>query len=260
MKKALLFATALTAVTGVAKAADLPYAASPAPVAAPVFTWTGFYAGVNAGVVWADSAHPRIFDTETGVAVPFPLSTHNRNGVTVGGTVGYNIQFDSGFVAGVEADLAWANLDRKSDLAITEIEGGLPVVTMGEFSNKIEYFGTARARLGFAATPSLLIYATGGLAYADVKHSARVVTVDSTETEVFTGSASSTKWGYALGAGIEYALGSNWSLKGEYLYVGLPDTKYFVHDVSDGEAVVQVKEKNSFSTVRIGLNYRFSTY
>jgi outer membrane immunogenic protein len=260
MKTVLLVSTALMALTVSAHGADLPYYRSSAPLTAPpVFTWTGFYLGANAGGLWASSSKPRLSDA-TGRALPGSISRDNSVGVAVGATAGYNFQLGPNFVAGVEADLAWANADRKSQLLWIDTFDGDLTVTTAEFSNKVEYFGTVRGRLGFAAAPSLLVYATGGLAYADVKHAGFGRTVDAEDEGAAFGSNSATKWGYAIGAGLEYALTGNWSVKGEYLYVGLSDTKYALTDVEDGAAMALVKEHNDFSTLRLGLNYRFGGY
>lgn len=260
MKKALLATTALMGLTVSAMAADLPYGSSPASYAPPpVFTWTGFYLGLNAGAIWADGSQPHLWDV-TGAPFSGAVTRDTPVGISVGGTAGYNFQLGSGFLAGIEADLAWANADRKSQLLSIDRPGGELTVTTAEFSNKLEHYGTARARLGFLATPSLLVYATGGLAYADVKHAGFGTLIDADDTGIARGSKSSTKWGYALGAGLEYALTGNLSVKGEYLYVGLSDTKYTLNDVADGAPMAAIKEKNDFSTVRLGLNYRFGAY
>ncbi|HZH50391.1 MAG TPA: outer membrane protein [Microvirga sp.] len=260
MKRALLASTALMGLTVSAMAADLPYRSSPASYGAPpVFTWTGFHLGLNAGAIWANGSQPRLWDA-AGAPFPGAITRDTPVGVSAGGTAGYNFQLGSNFVAGVEADLAWANADRKSQLLSIDRPDGVLTVTTAEFSNKLEYYVTARARLGFLATPSLLVYATGGLAYADVKHAGFGTSVDPGDAGIARGSKSSTKWGYALGAGLEYALTGNWSVKGEYLYVGLTDTKYSLNDVADGAPMAAVKEKNDFSTVRLGLNYRFGAY
>ncbi|MFC4172823.1 outer membrane protein [Microvirga sp. GCM10011540] len=250
----------MLALTVSAQAADLPNRSAPAPyAAAPLFTWTGAYVGINGGALWANRSTPILWDAE-GVPFPGPISGSNTTGVSVGGTAGYNFQLGPNVVAGVEGDLSRANINRKSRLLGVDDDNGDLTVTTGKFANKLEYFGTLRGRVGFLAMPSLLVYATGGLAYADVTHTTSGSSTDIDGTEVSFGSKSSKKWSYPVGAGVEYAHTNNWSVKGEYLYVGLSDTKYPMHDLADGEAMALVKEHNAFSTVRLGLNYRFGGF
>jgi len=150
----LLAATAIaTAAVSAASAADLPMRAAPPAVpfvaAAPIFTWTGFYAGVNAGYGWSDD------DNDT-----IALADEDDNGCSVGGAqVGYNYQIGS-FVVGLEGDIQYADFGR---------EGAFDLDNNGEEDGVFEssdWFGTVRARAGVALGQAL-IYGTGGFAFAD---------------------------------------------------------------------------------------------
>src|SRR4051794_32298464 len=145
MKKLLLSSVALLGLTVGATAADLPrrqYVA-PAPyVAVPVFTWTGFYIGGNAGygfdtrdrnddtLGFNNFGSSLSVQTNAGLAPVVPLSGFNnlgfggfggfdnrreREGFVGGGQVGYNFQFTpgSGFVIGIEADAQFADFGRR---------------------------------------------------------------------------------------------------------------------------------------------------
>jgi outer membrane immunogenic protein len=138
MKKLLLSSVALLGFTAGAMAADLPRRAAPqyfAPI--PVFTWTGFYVGVNAGYGWSSDDNNNCLgcfgggvvtvDTTPGGATVAPLALPsgalftgnniggggNRDGFVGGAQVGANYQFTpgSGFVVGVEADIQWMGGD-----------------------------------------------------------------------------------------------------------------------------------------------------
>jgi outer membrane immunogenic protein len=170
MKKILLASVALFGFAGAASAADLPMrAAPPAPVfsAVPVFTWTGFYVGVNAGYGWQDSNDGSVFvpgGTIPGVAGGGTIvyGDDNGDGFVGGGQIGYNYQIGS-FVLGLEADLQWADLGGNNGTALVPAAftaaGFIPAGTAGG----IDWFGTVRARAGVAVGQAL-IYATGGFA------------------------------------------------------------------------------------------------
>src|SRR5918994_2064988 len=175
MKNRLLNLLAATAITtlgfSAASAADLPVrAAPPAPVfsAVPVFTWTGFYVGVNAGYGWQDNNDGSVFvpgGTIPGVAGGGTIvyGDDNGDGFVGGGQIGYNYQIGS-FVLGLEADLQWADLGGNNGTALVPAAytaaGFLPAGP----ARGIDWFGTVRARAGVAFGQAL-IHATGGFAY-----------------------------------------------------------------------------------------------
>lgn len=234
IRNLLLAATALTVMSGVASAADLPTSkgAPMAPVVyAPVFTWQGFYVGLNAGYGFSDNRNVT-FTSGTGVVTTF--SDSNDGGFVGGGQIGYNWQFGQ-IVAGVEADIQYADLGRKSDFAPFYYGGG----------NDSSYFGTVRGRLGYAFDRAL-IYVTGGLAYGDVGGSSF--------------GSNNTKAGYTLGAGVEYAFTPNWTAKIEGLYVNIDrgNRGYVVAGPTAATTYAVTSGKNNdFGVVRVGLNYKF---
>lgn len=141
MKPYLLAGAALgVLVSGPAFAADLGRPVQ-APVkaadvaAAPVFSWTGFYIGGNAGYSWGSGQGA--------------LSGVSQDGWLAGGQMGYNFQLQNNVLVGVEAD----------------IQGGDMSGSAGPFTDsKLDYLGTVRARLGYAFD-RVLPYVTGGVAY-----------------------------------------------------------------------------------------------
>ena len=232
-RKILLATAAVAALSTVASAADLPSRKNApvyAPVAmAPIFTWTGFYVGANAGYGWAQDKYGLIAGSY------FPNSDKAR-GAFVGGTAGYNYQLANNVVLGLEGDLAWADLKKSTQCAIG-----------ASCNTKIDALGTLRARIGYAFG-NTLVYGTGGLAYANVKSSI----FDTLTPAAY--SVSKARWGYALGAGVEYALNHNWSIKGEYMYYGLGKKTYEYAPLEIARA------RNDIHTVKLGLNYRFGGY
>jgi outer membrane immunogenic protein len=198
MKKILLASVALLGFAGAASAADLPVrAAPPAPIlaAVPVFTWTGFYVGVNAGYGWNAN------DSITVGGVRFDLD--DEGGFVGGAQAGYNYQIGS-FVVGLEGDIQYADFggDDRFDF---DRDG----IADDDFNNS-DWFGTVRARAGVAFDRAL-IYATGGFAFAD----------DAT--------------GWTVGGGLEYAFTNNLSAKVEGLYVNLDQDDNFLGIDNDAE-------------------------
>ena len=190
MKKILLASVALFGFAGAASAADLPVrAAPPAPIiaAVPVFTWTGFYVGVNAGYGWNAN------DSITVGGLTFDLD--DEGGFVGGAQAGYNYQIGS-FVVGLEGDIQYADFggDDRFDFDGDGI--------LDDDFNTSDWFGTVRARAGVAFDRAL-IYATGGFAFAD----------------------GATGW--TVGGGLEYAFTNNLSAKIEGLYVNLDQDDNF---------------------------------
>jgi outer membrane immunogenic protein len=244
---------AIAGLTSSAVAADLPRkSVAPAPFAQPVpiFTWTGFYVGLNAGYAF-DTGKSQLTGSPallgTGLA-PIGSAKTMGDGFTIGGTIGYNYQISPNFVAGIEADLAWMDLGKS-------VVGGVAPLGV-TLSQDMTYFGTVRGRLG-VTFDRFMVYATGGLAFGDTK-STTTITVPGS---LWTGSKNDTRFGWTLGAGVEYALTNNWSTKIEYLYYDLGKQNYaspLVAGPGVGAGVFgQTKSENRGNIVRAGLNYRF---
>jgi outer membrane immunogenic protein len=232
-------------------AADLPRKAPVAPiVAAPAVTnWTGFYVGGHAGWIRSD----------VDAAVTFPglvfdpfATSFDASGLMLGGQLGVNYQIGS-WVLGLEADLSWTNLDGGTTRETTPF-----LVLVGPINytatQEMDWFGTVRGRIGFAAN-NLLIYATGGVAFAELDASSAMTLV--VPPPVFVGSASTTKAGWTLGGGLEWAFAPNWSMKGEYLYYDLGDTTLTTLDPTAPGTAVVTRFDNTGHILRLGVNYRF---
>jgi len=212
-----------------ARAADVPVKApiSGAPVVA-AYNWTGFYVGINGGYGSG---------TTTGNLLPGSFfGNHDIRGGLFGPQIGFNYQMMSNLVVGLEADWDWANINGSQPLAIfTE-------------SAKVENLGTLRARIGYA-WDSLLLYATGGWAW-----STRVTA--SCPNCVLTPDSQSLN-GYAVGAGLEYGISPNLSIKAEYLYTHLGSTDFFVSQGCPPGAGICNMGAN-VNLFRIGANWHVS--
>ncbi|GLI24837.1 outer membrane immunogenic protein [Xanthobacter flavus] len=235
MKRFLLATVALAALSAPAAAADL---ATKYPVKAvavvPVFSWTGFYIGGNVGY-GGDSF---TYDVNY-FGSPVASASLNSSGFYAGGQIGYNYQFANNVVLGIETDLQWSNIAGNVSASVL----GLPVVSAG---TTIDYFGTIRARLGYAID-RFLPYITGGVAYGKTATSASVLGV-----QVFD--KSSTNWGWTIGAGGEFAITNNWTFKAEYLYVDLGSASVDAVAIAPG---LSASTDSKFNSFRAGVNYKF---
>ncbi|MCS0493808.1 outer membrane protein [Ancylobacter mangrovi] len=205
-------AAAALLVAAPAFAADLPQAyptKAPVVVAEPAFTWTGFYLGANAGYAWGSGE---------GGASTLGL---DPDGFLGGGQIGVNYQFGNNVVLGAEADFQGSDI--KDDAY--------------GYESKMDYFGTVRARLGYAFD-NVLPYVTGGLAWGhnEVKNSNLGLSSDNTAV------------GWTVGGGVEYGLTNNWTVKAEYLYMDLGEDYY---------DSIGVKSGLTANVVRAGINYKF---
>lgn len=240
MKKYVL-ATALVGLGSAPSiAADL--AARPyikAPALAAVYDWTGFYIGVNAGVGLGRDRFQHDF---LGVGSVYSFYASPQGGFG-GGQIGYNWQTGSvlgPIVFGVEADIQGAGL---SDDRTSFNEA----VVLRNYSQKLDWFGTARGRIGIAKGP-VLSYVTAGFAYANVKTSASATFGGVTNTF----SNERTQGGWVVGSGVEAALGGNWTGKIEYLYLNLGNHS----DIATLGAATPINTELRENIFRVGLNYR----
>jgi outer membrane immunogenic protein len=265
MTRFLLGTTALV-LMGVtaASAADLgPRTYTKAPmIAAPIFTWTGFYAGVNAGYGFSENGNV----TTTGQAAANVLNVAggarpgsfgvSNDGFVGGGQMGYNWQFAPTWVFGLETDIAYTDF-RKTNTINTPALNGVDRLN-NNFSRGLEYLGTVRGRLGYTWDRTLL-YATGGFAYGEVRNGADFF--GPAGQLQFTGRDGGTRTGYTVGGGIEHAFAANWTAKAEYLYYDLGRDTVNVAVVpgsGGGGTGYDTSFKNDGHVIRAGLNYKFS--
>jgi outer membrane immunogenic protein len=261
----ILFAAAAIAVAATpALAADM--AARPiyskAPVAPLAYDWTGFYVGVNAGGVWSDAgtaftANPAFFVLGGAALVSADGSVGlSKSGFTGGAQAGYNWQRDR-FVLGLEADINYTDVKRSASVTRAAAPGLPSGYTVFE-SVSSDWLATFRGRAGFAAN-NWLFYATGGLAIANFGF-----TQGSTFPDCpcgLVGTSSSTKAGWTAGAGVEYAVGSSWSVKAEYLYVNLGTQSFADNQGAFGFPAASFTHQAHLNEniVRVGLNYHFGS-
>jgi outer membrane immunogenic protein len=244
MKKLFLATTAFVVlVAASAGAADMSTRPVYAPPA-PVYSWTGIYWGGNIGYSWGQSKNDR---TLVGFGVT-ATESQDIDGVIGGGQTGYNYQFGA-WVFGLEADIQASGQKGGSTFQVL----GLPTATLTT-DHKLEWFGTARPRLGVLATPNLLLYGTGGVAFGQVKDS-YTATVAGLGT-VATATVDNVKAGWTAGAGIEGALGGGWSAKVEYLYIDLGKLQQTVTLPLAG-VTATFDSRVTDNIVRVGLNYKW---
>ena len=191
-----------------ANAADVPPYAHPdaPPVYLPQpFSWTGFYIGPNLGGAWGQR---NLTDTHLGLS----LSNGNDKGAFIGGgQVGFNYQFGN-FVLGIEADFDGVATTNSPGTGVVGPAFGTIQVT----SNN-RWITTLAARVGVANDTWLFYGKAGGGWVGSDKF-----TITNTATGAsITGSNTNTNSGWLVGAGIEWALAPNWSVKIEYDYLGL---------------------------------------
>ncbi|MBR0894124.1 porin family protein [Bradyrhizobium tropiciagri] len=237
------------------------------PLMAPAFNWSGFYAGVNAGGAWYDGGNITTSSNVASIIPPanivrVPVSNSNQAGVTAGGLVGYNYQVDR-VVLGVEADFNYVDLRSSRNGSTTAaFPGGVTGSFNLQNTSKVDWFGTVRGRIGFVPTERLLIYATGGLAYGEVKTNIADSSAFSTGlSRLWLGDNSDVRVGWTAGGGVEYAFTNNWTLRGEYLYVDLGTSgataTFQGTDPVQSQIRYNASRENTFSVARAALSYKF---
>jgi len=271
MKRFIGIALLASGIVTSALGADLPtkvYTKAPPPVV-EVYNWTGFYIGGNIGDSWGRSSDYSTLSNGAGTVLFANASGVNLDGIVGGGQVGYNWQVQN-WVVGVEADIQ--GTDEKGSRTFTcpigvcspaanpfaavAFVASAPISVLA-MDQKIEWFGTVRARGGILVAPRVLLYGTGGFAYGDVRTSETLNNIATAQAF----STTDTRFGWTVGAGVEGAIGGNWTARLEYLYVDLGRTSasYLTTLPAFGGGFItsNFSSRITDNILRVGVNYRF---
>ena len=246
-------------------AADMPLKAPPPP-RAPVFTWTGCYLGGSVGGIWRQTDNVTIGVTDGGSgaaaaaaagAIPTAFGVGGSSWIA-GGQAGCNYQA-ANWVLGIETDLSGTKLDGSAAIA-TNVPPFFPLTS--SVSEDMSFIGTMRGRLGWAWS-NVLVYATGGAAYAHVNYGYTQNNIAGGGAAAVAASDSATRFGWTAGGGLEIGFGA-WSLKGEYLYydLGSHTLTAACSSVIGGctglaPTLFSSRFHDAGSIARLGVNYRF---
>lgn len=244
-------ATAIGLIAGLGVVGASAQAAPPVP-----YSWTGFYAGLNAGL-GGGALRPRYDLTDPGSFGDYTdQQAHRLGGFFAGGQAGYNYQVGS-TVVGIETDLQWSELAAQYHIsALRQFNVNTPTPSVGmaiaNMDVRQDWFGTTRMRLGHVFAGQWLAYVTGGIAYAQFSAGNSGYNTSSTAPQSvsgqISGSTTSTRIGWAAGTGLEYAVSSRLSVKTEYLYAQYSGL------TSSYLAAYSPPISGSFSTGTIGLH------
>ena len=254
MKKALLLGVSLAAVgTAPALAADLAprtYTKAPAYVPAPIYSWAGFYIGLNGG----GGSSRNCWDlTQVGAVIVAPSvreGCHDATGGMAGGQIGYRWQA-SNWVFGLEAQGDWANF-KGSNTSLVGIAGGLPYTNQ----SKIDAIGLFTGQVGYAWN-NVLWYVKGGAALTHDKYNGIGLGFGGVPVGVAFDQASETRWGGAVGTGVEIGFAPGWSVAVEYdhLFMGSGNNNFSSTATGAFNRTDSIKQDVDIGTVRI--NYTF---
>lgn len=314
-------ALALALTAGAALAADLPTRKAdlllPPPPPPPM--WTGFYAGLNAGYNWGTNSNANAaaitypnnyqewgpdYINEGYPLVPlqgvgFAQSgsiANTQSGFIGGGQFGYNWQYGSNIVFGLETDIQGTTTRGNGRTGGGNVITGDQGYYGSEYQDQVtsvgatalqagvDWIGTVRGRLGYLFTPTILAYATGGFAYggayANVVQTgaASGINLNSgspygtfNQSYMGGGHASKILTGYSVGGGLEWMFMPNWSLKAEALYWNLGNMSvgtasfagagyYYSSDypMDPSSTIGRVTVNYQGITARAGINYHFN--
>ncbi len=256
MKKILLAGVAAFGFGSAAVAADLP-ARMPVkapPIVAPVFSWTGCYIGGYVGGAFQDR-HVTATDLNAYNGVPLDVWSYDlRDSVIGGGTLGCNYQpVGSPFVVGIEGEAGYMRLTGS---------GFDPFASRFNAANEIlsstrigDWYGMITGRVGYA-WDRVLFYAKAGGAFVDVNTS---ITDFVGPNQIVAANNGNVRATWTAGGGVEWAFDPNWSLKAEYMFIGLNNNSDFnACGPSGGGTFCWDHNIEGIHTVKVGLNYRFN--
>lgn len=242
MYRFVVAAVVLAAWALPALAADVSaqlYTKAPAALAAPLYSWTGCYLGVNVGAGFA-----RKDNTDAFANPSQSLGGHDANSLVGGGQAGCDYQTGQ-FVVGLRGQVSGSAMQGRN---------AVPQNAAVAYNTHVSAFETATVRAGVLASPATLIYVQGGGAWTQERHQQMLA------PSTVTFSENQTWGGWTVGAGLEYMIGQRWSVFGEYNYLNFGTSRScFVTGSCPGLGVNNaggVVQKLGISTATVGVNYR----
>jgi outer membrane immunogenic protein len=238
-----------------------------------VLHWSGFYVGGNGGYAGGNSSVSYTAG-DPASRQSIPSADFKTNGGLAGGQIGFNWQLTALWLAGIETDYQWSN---SKGVASSNFRlAGVGTATMVS-NESLTSFGTLRLRMGVTPASALLLYGTAGLAYGRVAENLTISSVAAGapaavggvsysctggNAACFAGSSSNVMWGWTAGAGAEYAITNNLTLKGEVLYInlGVPSSRATAIATLPATAASSFAAgfaSASFIVARGGLNFKF---
>lgn len=267
MRKSLLCTvSAAVLCSSAALGADLPVKAPSIPVAPPA-TWTGWYAGLNAGYAWG-TADPTLIGSVT--VEPFAMTRTTGNpprlsprGFIGGGQLGYNSQFGQWLVGG---EIDFSGLDVKATATQSPFFIGKGTKDTFAWSSHYDWLFTARARAGYLVAPNWLLYATGGVAVTHVSDSSSCTPVpgngncgDFNGLQSIVWSDSKTLVGGTFGGGVETMFAPNWTARFEYLHAAFQHTTPLALPLANNGPVPPLFSfSHDLNIARVAVSYRFA--
>jgi outer membrane immunogenic protein len=227
---------------GAAFAADLPVKAPPAPP--PMMTnWSGCYVGGNVGGGFGSQTQYRTDQIGVG-ALAANYGSERDSAFIGGGQIGCDYQFSGNGLIGIQGQIDGGSINGSHVLP------SFPTFTMHD---KITYFDTVTARVGWIFTPQVMGYLKGGVAWARTSDTLLQPSGALSENTSFN------RTGATVGAGVEYMFAPGWSVFGEYNYIdfGAGSVAFTAAPglLPVGEHVNIVE---NVQTVTVGVNYKFN--
>jgi outer membrane immunogenic protein len=255
MRRFAIAGFAVAVLVAPAMAADIMPLPYKAPV--PVTSWTGCYAGVDAGAAWSAQ--------DVANTAPAPLdqagvvATINGAGAVGGGYAGCNLQVAPVWVVGLEGDFSAAHLGGSAN-ADNVLLSGAPATNGGiGWTNHLNWFATLRGRVGYVVAPDLMFFVTGGAAWGASNY--RSFDMYAPGCPLCGGTTfSETNAGYVAGLGFDWTpWHNNWMVRIEYLYrnLGGATATAALTPPLTGAAAYPVWKDIVVQSARLGLSYKF---
>ena len=239
MRSLLVGFVSATVFSGAALAADMSrpvYKAPPAGALPVTYDWTGFYVGGHVGYGWAEKDWRDAFGLNV---------SSKPNGFLGGGQVGFNYQIGQ-FVLGAEGDFSWSGINGGTNTVGTV---GAPLGNT--FNTDVNWVSTLTGRAGLAFD-RWLVYGKGGVAWANDQYN--LTSPNLALLPAFSGNE--TRFGWMVGAGVEYAFFDNWSAKVEYNYLDFHTSTLQFADTTQ-TFILNTSIQQQLHLVKVGLNYRW---